>query len=82
MATVGNGRRGRKIPIGHHIFRNNTWLRDLSAPQPTCWLKAKPCPKDHEDFGHGVSDEGALHPVNESVVVDTGLPVHSCTRKL
>ena len=72
MATVGNGRRGRKIPIGHHIFRNNTWFRDLSAPQPTCWLKAKPCLKDHEDFGHEVSDKVALHPVDESVVADTG----------
>merc|ERR1712030_271035 len=68
IAAVGNGKRGRKIPVGHHIFRNNTWVREPSAPQPTCWLKATPCPKDHEDFGHGVSDKGALHHVNESVV--------------
>ena len=72
LATVGNGRRGRKIPVGHHIFRNNTWVREPSAPQPTCWLKATPCPKDHEDFGHEVSDKDALHPVKEPVVADTG----------
>ena len=71
-AAVGNGRRGRKIPVGHHIFKNSTWVRESSAPQPMYWLKAKPCPADHEEFGHEVSDKGALHPVDESVVADTG----------
>ena len=36
IAAIGNGKRGRKIPVGHHIFRNNTWVREPSAPQPTC----------------------------------------------
>ena len=33
---------------------------------------ARPCPKDHGDFGHEVSDKDALHQVKESVVADTG----------
>ena len=41
-AAIGCGKRGRRIPIGHHIFKNNAWVRELSAPQPTCWLKAQP----------------------------------------
>ena len=72
LATVGCGKKGRKIPIGHHIFRNNKWVQEKSAPQPTCWLTARPCPKDQGHFGHEVSDKGALHQVKESVVADTG----------
>ena len=31
-----------------------------------------PCPKDHEEFGHKVSDASAFHQVNELVVTDSG----------
>ena len=72
MTTVGSGKKGRIIPIVHHIFKNNKWVREKFAPQPTCWLNVRPCPKDHKDFGHEVSDKGVLHPVNESMVADTG----------
>merc|ERR1711895_201496 len=51
-AAIGCGKRGRRIPIGHHIFKNNAWVRELSAPQLTCWLKAHPCTEDHGEFGH------------------------------
>ena len=71
-AARGCGKQGRKVPIGHHIFKNNAWVRESSAPQPMRWLKAQPCPVDHEEFGHEVSDKGAPHPVYVSVVTDTG----------
>ena len=71
-AAIGHGKRGKRIPIGHHVFRNNVWVRELSAPQPTCWLKAQPCTDDHRAFGHEVTDKSALHPVGTSVVTDTG----------
>ena len=54
------------------IFENDEWIQKKSSPQPTCWLTAKPCPKDLEDFGHTVCNKGALRPVKESVVADSG----------
>ena len=50
MASIGSDRRGRRIPLEHHIFEDEKWIQRKSAPQPTCLLTAKPCPKDHEDF--------------------------------
>ena len=72
MASIGSDRRGRRIPLEHHIFEDEEWIQRKSAPQPTCLLTAKPCPKDHEDFGHAVSNKGALCPVEEPVVADSG----------
>ena len=72
MASIGSDKKGRRIPIEHHIFENDEWIHKKSAPQPTCWLTAKPSLKDHEDFGHSVCNKGALRPVKESVVADSG----------
>ena len=71
MASIGSDKRGRRIPLEHHIFENEAWIRRKCAPQPTCLLTVKPCSKDHEDFGHSVINKGALHPVVEHVVADT-----------
>ena len=72
MAAIGSNRKGRRIPLEHHIFEHEEWVRRKCAPQPTCMLTAKPCPKDHEDFGHTVHNKDALRPVEEPVVADSG----------
>ena len=72
LATIGNSKKGRKIPLHHHIFENDTWVSRPPASQPTGWITATPCPKDHADFDHPVNDPGSLHQMQESVVTDTG----------
>ena len=72
LATVGTSRKGRRIPLHHHIFENNSWVAGPPASQPTCWTTATPCPKDHADFGHPVDDPRSLHQTQVSTVTDTG----------
>ena len=72
MAAIGNKRRGRKIPLSHHIFEHGAWHQKPAAPQPTYRLDIRPCPVDHAEFGHPVTNEHSIHPVREFVVADSG----------
>ena len=72
LAAIGN-KKGRVVPLTHHIFdKERGWLAKSSAPHPTILVSALPCPQDHSDFGHHVSDPGKLHNVQETVIADTG----------
>ena len=72
LAAIGN-KKGRVVPLTHHIFdKERGWLAKSSAPHPTILVSASPCPQDHSDFGHHVSDPGKLHNVQETVITDTG----------
>merc|ERR1711895_389604 len=72
-ATVGT-RKGRVIPLNHHVFdKDRGWMAKPSAPQPTILVTAKPCPDDHSQFGHPVTNSASLRPVlSSSVCADTG----------
>ena len=72
LATIGTPRKGRSIPLHHHIFVNNTWVAGPPASQPTCWTTTTPSHKDHADFGQPVDDPRSLHQTQVSTVTDTG----------
>ena len=73
LATIGN-RKGRVIPLTHHIFtKDRGWVAKPSAPHPTILVTAKPCPTDHSQFGHPVTNAASLKPILSSpVCADTG----------
>ena len=73
LATVGN-KKGRVIPLNHQIFdKDRGWVAKPSAPHPTILVTAKPCPDDHSEFGHPVTNAADLKPVPSSpVCADTG----------
>ena len=73
LATVGS-KKGRVIPLTHHIHdKSRGWIAKPSSPHPTILVKAHPCPDDHHEFGHPVTDRAALKDVTGcSVVADTG----------
>ena len=56
LANMGTKKKGRVIPLKHHIFQDDQWTARPPVSQPTCWVTATPCPKDHSDFGHTVHD--------------------------
>ena len=72
LANIGTKKKGRIIPLQHHIFQNDRWTAKPPASQPTCWVTATPCPEDHSDFDHPVHDPHKLNPTETSVVTDTG----------
>jgi hypothetical protein len=73
LATAGN-KKGRVIPLTHQIFdRERGWVARPSAPHPTILVTATPCPDDHSEFGHPVTDAAGLKPVPLCpVCADTG----------
>ena len=72
LANTGTKKKGRVIPLQHHIFQDDQWIARPPASQPTCWMTATPCPIDHSDFGHPVHDHHQLHPTESSVLTDSG----------
>ena len=73
LAAIGN-KRGRSIPLTHHIFiKDRGWVAKPSAPHPTILVTANPCPQDHSEFGHTITNHSALQPILSSpVCADTG----------
>ena len=73
LAAIGN-KRGRTIPLTHHIFiKDRGWVAKPSAPHPTILVTANPCPQDHSEFGHTITNHSALQPILSSpVCADTG----------
>ena len=73
LATVGN-KKGRVIPLTHQIFdRERGWVARPSEPHPTILVTATPCPDDHSEFGHPVTNAAGLKPVPLCpVCADTG----------
>ena len=73
IATVGT-RKGRVIPLNHQVFdKDRGWIAKPSAPHPTILVTAKPCPDDHSQFGHPVTNNASLRPIlSSSVCADTG----------
>ena len=62
LANIGTKKKGRVIPLQHHIFEEDKWTATPPASQPTCWVTATPCPADHSDFQHPVHDPHRLTP--------------------
>ena len=73
LATVGK-KKGRVIPLTHQIFdQERGWVARPSEPHPTILVTATPCPDDHSEFGHPVTNAAGLKPVPLCpVCADTG----------
>ena len=72
IATVGS-RKGRTVPLTHHIFRENFgWVAQPSSPHPTLSMITTACPEDHDNFGHPVSDISSMTSCVQISVCDTG----------
>ena len=71
LATVGS-RKGRTIPLTHHIFTERGWTAAQSDPHPSIEMTTSACPDDHAQFGHPIhhgSDPGSS---TQTVICDTG----------
>ena len=53
LATVGS-KKGRKIPLTHHVFTERGWKAAPSDPHPSIEMNTSACPDDHAQFGHPI----------------------------
>ena len=71
LATVGS-KRGRTIPLTHHIFTDNGWREAPSDPHPSMQMNVSACPEDHAQFGHPIHQHSSPKSSSQIVVCDTG----------
>ena len=71
LATVGS-KRGRTIPLTHHIFTDNGWREAPSDPHPSMQMNISACPEDHAQFGHPIHQHSSPKSSSQIVVCDTG----------